>query len=114
MFKDSSGKVHQDLLNKHKEIQKGYATEVVPYTKNKAIQAYKKGQKLPEELVNSLSKGKFAAMRGEKHPWIGRRKSLNPFFSQVKKGGAIGLGLTGGGFGGKEIYDYLFGKEGNE
>lgn len=115
MFKDKEGITHYDLLDKHKAIQKGYATEVIPYTKNQAIQSYKKGEKLPGEMVSSISRGKFAAQRGKFHPEIARRKkfekiSKNPF----AKGIGLGVGgLTGVDIG-KGLYDEMFGSGSHE
>lgn len=104
MFKDKSGNIHQDLLEKHKKIQEGYATEVVPYTKNAAIQKYKKGKKLADELVTSLSKGEFAAMRGKHHPAIGIRKLFGKHGVTAGVSGALGASL----------YGLLSGKSGGE
>lgn len=90
MFKDKSGKVHKDLAEEHKDIQKGYAKEVIPYTKNKSIQAYKRGEKLAPELVQSLSKGKFAAQRGSFHPEIKRQKLAKGIANYAGKAGLVG------------------------
>lgn len=101
MFKDTNGKIHQDLVDKHKEIQKGYATEVIPYTKNKAIQKFKEGKKLSAGLVKSLSgdQSEFAAMRGASHPELQMRR----FISNHKT--ALGLGSTS--LLGLPVYEYL-------
>ncbi len=91
MYKDKEGRVIPDLLEEHQKIQKGYAKDVIPYTKNQAIQKYKKGEKLPGELVDYLSKGKFATQKGKQHRKIGMRK----FIKQNK----IPLTMAGGGAG---------------
>lgn len=93
MFKDANGKVHQDLLKEHKEVQTGYRKEVIPYTKNKAIQEYKSGEKLEDQLVNSLMGGKFPAQRGKYHPPLMIRRSFknHPILSA-----GTSLGMTSG------------------
>jgi hypothetical protein len=106
MFKDEEGNVHQDLLDKHREIQKGYANEVIPYTKNKAIQDYKKQEKLPSELVQSLSKGKFAAKRGEFHPEFERQALVKGLIKHLGMPALHGSALGAGGLG---IYELLKG-----
>ena len=93
MFKDSSGKIHEDLVHEHKNVQKGYATEVIPYTKNKSLQKYKQGKKLADELVPLLMKGEFPAQVGKAHKplMIRRSMSKHPIVA-----GSVGLGSAGG------------------
>jgi len=88
MFKDASGKIDQNMLNKYNNIQTGYATEVIPY-KNKAINKFKRNEISAKELVNSLSKGEFSAKRGEKHRAIGIRNILSshPYVTVAGLGG---------------------------
>src|SRR5258706_8712839 len=90
MFKDSSGKVDNAMLDKYQTIQRGYANEVIPY-KNKAINKFKRNEISAPELVNSLSKGEFAAKRGEFHPEIKWRNAFkdHPYLTI---GGVGGLG----------------------
>lgn len=85
MFKDQEGNVNNNLLNKYNTIQKGYAEEVVPY-KNKMINKFKRNEISARELVNSLSRGEFAAKRGSFHPEIGIRNKLLPIFGTVAAG----------------------------
>lgn len=102
MFKDKEGKIHQDLLEKHRKIQEGYANEVVPYTKNSAIKSYKKGELSKDELIQRLSKGKFSAKRGSEHPAIGTRNMIKNVL-----GSKVGLGA--GIYGGYELIKKLLG-----
>jgi hypothetical protein len=101
MFKNPQGQLNNSLLDKYNTIQKGYATEVVPY-KNKAINKFKQNKISAKELVNSLSRGEFNAMRGQYHPAIGIRNMLrnHPY--------VYGLG-TGAGIAGaaKMLYDNI-------
>ena len=93
MFKDISGKIHQDLLKEHREIQKGYAKKVIPYTKNVNIQKHKRGKKLADELVPQLMKGEFPAMVGNENRALMLRRAFgkHPMINT-----AIGLGSAGG------------------
>lgn len=108
MFKNAAGELDQNMLNKYAKIQQGYASEVIPY-KNKAINKFKRNEISAKELVNSLSKGEFAAKRGKHHPEIGFRNTFkdHPYIT-----GAVGVaGLTGIG---KMIYDNMFGNQPTE
>lgn len=89
MFTDANGIPNVRAETRYRNTSRGYATEVVPYTKNKAINEFRKGDKLPKETVQSLSRGKFAARRGSFHPEIGRRNFLN-HISPWAAGGVAG------------------------
>lgn len=103
MFKDKTGKVHQDLANRHEKIQQGYANEVIPYSKSIPLQKYKRKKLTVDQVMQSLSKGEFAAKRGKYHN-IGTRESI--------KNALIGLGIGGGIVGGsKTLWDYLSGEK---
>lgn len=102
MFKNKEGSVNKDLLNEYKKTQNDYRENVVPYTTNKAIQAYKRKELSKKELIESLSKGKFAAQKGEEHPELLRRKLA----VHLAKGLGIGGGLL---YGGSELYHHLLG-----
>ncbi len=78
MFKDAHGNVNNALQDKYKKLTNSYRENVVPYKYNKDIQKYKAKESLPKELVNSLSKGEFAAKKGDKHPAIKIRNNLGP------------------------------------
>ncbi len=87
MFKDSSGKINKKLQDQYRKVTQSYRENVVPYKYNESIQKYKAKEMLPQELVNSLSKGEFAAKKGHKHPAIKIRNSLMPL--------GIGAGTLG-------------------
>lgn len=101
MFKDASGKIDHNMLSKYQKIQQGYANEVIPY-KNKAINKFKRNEISAKELVNSLSRGEFAAKRGSFHPEIKYRNAFknHPY-------------MTGAGLGGlgKILYDNMMGNQ---
>jgi hypothetical protein len=99
MFKDSLGNINEGLQDKYKKLTKSYRENVVPYRYNEAIQKYKAKEILPKELVNSLSKGEFAAKKGHKHRAIGIRNNLGP----ISIGSAIGIAPW--------LYNELFGTE---
>jgi hypothetical protein len=88
MFKNESGDINKSLQNKYKKLTKSYRENVVPYKYNSDIQAYKNKEMLPEELINSLSRGEFAAKKGWAHPALKIRNAIIPT--------AKGVGILGG------------------
>lgn len=86
------------LKKKYNKITSGYGKEVIPYTTNKAINQFMKGDLVADELVPRLQRGKFKAKRGEAHPALKWRKRVIPL---VGGAGAIG--------GGSALYNYLTG-----
>jgi hypothetical protein len=104
MFKEQGGGINKTLKAKYEKIQSGYKNEVVPYN-NKAIKVYLRGESVPEELVNSLSRGAFNAKRGKYHKAIKYRKMAqkHPFLS--------GLGIGGAGGASALLLNKLFNKE---
>jgi len=88
MFKNSAGKINDALQDKYRKITKSYRENVVPYRYNENIQKFKAKEMLPEELVNSLSRGEFAAKKGSKHKAIKIRNALPKT--------AFGVGSLGG------------------
>jgi len=95
MFTDAQGIEHPELSGRYRNTQTGYRDEVIPYTKNKAINKYRSGKLLPGEAVRSISKGEFAAQRGSHHPEITRRNFLNKVLPWVRAGGIGGASLYG-------------------
>ena len=89
MFKDAMGNSHDALQNKYKNLSRSYRENVVPYKYNRDIQNFKAKEMLPNELVNKLSKGEFAAKKGSKHKAIGIRNNLGP----LTLGGTAGVAL---------------------
>lgn len=103
MFRNKYGDLNNSLADKYAALQEGYRKEVVPYTTNKNIQAFKRQDITEKEFIESLKKGPFAAKRGEHHPELNRNEAL--------KKAIVGLGVAGGLFaGGKTGYQYLTGK----
>jgi len=100
MFKDNLGNTHDELADKYKTLTNSYRENVVPYKYNEAIQKYKAKEMLPNELVNSLSKGEFAAKKGSQHPEIWLRNNVGKI--------GTGLGLLGGG---SWLWDHIFGNQ---
>lgn len=88
MFKNNKGNVNQLLKDKYSKVTASYRDNVVPYKYNSAIQAFKNKEMLPNELINSLSKGEFMAKRGSFHPELKLRKLILPVL-----GGATAIGL---------------------
>lgn len=87
MFKNTAGKANDALQKKYKELSGSYRQNVVPYKYNRDIQNYKAQEILPNELVNKLSRGEFAAKKGSKHKAIGIRNKLGP----LSIGGTVGV-----------------------
>lgn len=104
MFKDLSGNIDRNMLNKYENIQGGYRKEVIPY-KNKAINEFLRDEMSEEELINSLSKRAFARKRGQFHPRIKIKNKIkkHPY-------------LTGAGLGaiGSQVYKNMFGDQSTE
>lgn len=88
MFYNKSGNTNQSLKDKYTKLTNSYRENVVPYKYNSSIQAYKSRKMLPNELVNSLSRGEFAAKKSGAHPAIKIRNMLSPLLT--------GAGLVGG------------------
>jgi hypothetical protein len=108
MFKDSQGKLIKKYLPQYKDVQKGYAKEVIPYTTNKAISKFERGDIKQKELIAALRKSPFASQRGGYHNIETRDKLLKSL---------IGAGLLGAGSVGVEhgiplIEDLLRAKSG--
>ncbi len=113
MFKDKSGKIDETLKYKYDKLTKSYGENVIPYTTNKAIQDYKRKDITKKELIQKLSKGKFAAKKGKEHPEIARRALVKQLLKTA--GYAGGLGVIGGAIGaGSSIMNKLLNKKEGE
>lgn len=95
MFLNANGIKHEALAKRHKDINKSYRENVVPYRYNKAIQDYLDKKSTAAELVNSLSRGEFARKKGNKHPAIKIRNNLPKSLQTI--GTLGGLGSVGYG-----------------
>lgn len=93
MFKDSEGNLNKPLTDRYNALQQGYAKEVIPY-RNKAINAFKRGELSAKELISSLAKGQFAAQRGKYHPAIGIRNKILPVTAGAGLGSAAIFGYN--------------------
>lgn len=89
MLKDAKGNKIKKLLPEYKQIQKGYALDVLPYTTNKQISKFEAGKIKESELINSLRKSPFAVERGKYHG-IQTRDKLKK--ALAISGGVVGLG----------------------
>jgi hypothetical protein len=89
-----------NLADKYRKIQSGYDKDVLTYARNKAINAYRKGDLTKKELVQSLRKGKFAARKGKEHPELFRGQNIKRALIGLL-GGGIGLESAGA------LKDYL-------
>lgn len=104
MFTDSSGNLMKDLVDKHNLIQQGYAKDVIPYTGNKNIKAYKRNELTKEALIENLSRknSKFLAQKGNEHPELGR-------YHTIKRLGKI-TGIGAGSYAGLSYLKSLLNK----
>ena len=101
----SLSKSKQGLGEKYNAIQSGYKSDVIPYTKNAAIQEFKAGDSEASDLIKSLrgsgKSGKsFRSHLKDKYPEIGLNKG-------VDLGSKIGLGGAGAFGVGKTALDYF-------
>ncbi len=93
MFKD-----HPDLSQKYAKITQGYKTDVIPYTSNKALNLYNKGELGEKKLVQRLKNNDaFMLALGKQYPGI----KINELLKSKKAKGLLsavlgGLGWEGG------------------
>ncbi len=103
MFLNPDGTINTLFANRYRNLSNSYRENVVPYRYNKNIQDYLDKKITSKELVNSLSRGEFAAKKGMKHPSIKVRNALPKAL--------FGTGALGGlGW----LYDQMFGDQPNE
>lgn len=94
---EALNKSEQGLGVQYKDITKGYRKEVVPYSRNPAIQEFSVGDSVAKDLIKSLrgssKSGKlFRSHLAEQYPEV----KTNQILENVLKGG-LGLGVVGGG-----------------
>ena len=94
MFKDKSGKIHEDLLKRHRTIQEGYREDVIPYTKSSPLQKYKRNELNAKEAAERLKKGEFAAKKGSEH-WLQSKDITRGLLKYLGSGAAMGAGGMG-------------------
>ena len=94
------------LGNQYKDVSSGYKKEVVPYSRNAAIQEFAAGESVPQDLIKALRGGgksgkAFRKFLAEEHPEVKYNKIIED---------AIKIGLGGSGLGGAGTIGYkLFG-----
>lgn len=91
MFKDNKGIVNTKLQNRYNKITESYGKNVIPYTKNKDIKAYKRKDITKDQLINRLSTGPFAAKKGHEHKAIAIRKMLSGKLTPFAIGAGVGV-----------------------
>ena len=107
MFKDKSGNIQKDLMDKHSAIQKGYATEYIPYKNEKDIQLFKKGKLSAKDLIDALTIKKYGEELRKMHPSISWRENAKKILnSRLGQGGIFGAGALGV----QEVLKQLMGK----
>lgn len=74
-----------ELSDKYGEITKGYREDVIPYSTNKALNAYRKGELSEKKLIQRLmNNDKFMNEVGDKHPGFKVYKPLRNATDAVK------------------------------
>lgn len=87
-------KSNPDLAKRFTAIKGGYKNDVVPYSRNRAIQEFSAGELVPEDLVRALRGGSnsgkaFRKHLADKHPEVAINKKLSQLATGI--GGATGL-----------------------
>jgi hypothetical protein len=100
MFKNKHGDLIPDLLERHKKVQEGYATEVIPYN-IPALSEFERGKASASNVYKELLQDPFYTQRA-KHHRINQREMIKNALI------AAGLGVPGT----KMAYD-LFKRTGN-
>lgn len=95
----------KELKSEYEKITSGYKKEVIPYSKNKAIQNYLSGELLPKDLISSLkSNKKFMAVKGKEHPEFTKQELIKNILLNT---GKWAVPSAAGGAIGAAIFDYL-------
>lgn len=104
----SFAKSKPELAKRYTDVKSGYKKEVVPYSRNNAIQEFNAGNWVPEDLVKALRGGSNSGKSFRKHlrdihPEVGINKVLD--YSAKGILGTVGAGALGAaGVGG---YNYV-------
>lgn len=92
MFDAFSKGGKKELANEYGKLTRGYAKEVLPYTKSKPINTYLKGELTDKDFLKSLAGNKkFAKQLGEKYPELNTRKKVDSYSNKL-----MGAGATAG------------------
>lgn len=102
MFTNRHGEVDPRLLQQYERLQDSYRRNVIPYTTNDAIQAFKRQDITAKQLVSALKEGKFGAKKGAAHPELYRGENLRNLAIALGVGTGIWKGSSAG-------YHYLKG-----
>lgn len=98
MFKEFSKKNNLDLAKTYGDLTKGYASDVIPYTRNKSIREFSENKLSEKDLLRRLGKGhEFMSQLGSKYPEIGMRSSLDSLLGVSGKAAKYGP-LAGGAY----------------
>lgn len=109
MFKDTRGNINLDLLSKHGKVQSGYSKDVIPYSQDKSIKKFKRGEISSTQLIDAL-KNKYPIT--SKHKNIDRRQVVKDALgSKFSQGAMLGTGLGIGGGAAYNLINQLLGKE---
>lgn len=91
MFDRLTKSGNQDLAERYGELTIGYAKDVLPYTKSKPINTYRKGELTDKDFLSALIKNKkFKKQLGEKYPELRTRELVGETGKRL-----LGAGLTG-------------------
>jgi len=110
MFKNEKGILNKSLKKQYDTLTKSYEKNVIPYSTNKAIQEFKRGDLDAKETLQKISKGKFRAKKGSAHPQIGNRE----FAGNALKIGGISSGIGGSVVGVNWLLNKLLGNHSGE
>lgn len=110
MFTGMTKSGSPDLANEYGQITRGYKTDVIPYTRTKAITDLQNQDINPQVFAKRIyNSNKFRTQMAEKHPEIAHSEILNkllgivPSAKDIAKFGAGGL-ATAAGLGGYDYY----------
>jgi len=97
------------LADKYAQLTQGYGQDVIPYTKNKALNDYRRGDISEETLVNKLVKNyKFRSTVGEDHTNLQNRELVDKILkNKYAQWGFRGAAATLGGKGILDFYNKL-------
>ncbi len=90
---NSLEKKSPELAKRYKQIGEGYAKDVVPYNKSKAISEAQAGNLSKKDLTEALMKDKaFRHQMGHAHPELATRSIINPLLKSSRYWGPSIIG----------------------
>lgn len=90
MFTNANGERNTRLSNRHRQINRSYRENVVPYRYNDNIQKFIDKKITAKQLVNSLRENEFGAKKLTKHPSLVARNALPSTFVGAGSVGVLG------------------------